>query len=108
MSQGKDAVYEAIAYLKTIDPLSAFKISKGLTIAARDHCFDIGPIGGASHMGTDGSTMAERIEKYGAWHRAISENISFSEVTGKNIVLQFIIDDGNQSRSHRKNIFNPE
>lgn len=59
-------------------------------------------------MGTDGSTMAERIEKYGVWHRSISENISFNEVTGRNIVLQFIIDDGNESRSHRKNIFNPE
>lgn len=101
-------MYEAIAFLKNTNGLPAFKISKGLTLAARDHCFDIGPVGGASHTGTDGSTMAERIEKYGSWHRAISENISFSEVTGKNIVLQFIIDDGNESRSHRKNIFNPE
>ena len=89
-------------------PLAQFKISKGLTLAARDHCYDIGPSGGASHTGSDGSTMAQRIEKYGTWHRAISENISFSEMTGRNIVLQFIIDDGNVSRSHRRNIFNPE
>lgn len=52
--------------------------------------------------------MADRIERYGSWHRAISENISFSEVTGKNIVLQFLVDDGNESRSHRRNIFNAD
>ena len=100
-------MYEAIAYLKTISSLSPFKISKGLCLAARDHCDDIGSVGGASHIGTDGSTMADRIEKYGKWYRAISENISFSELSGRSIVLQLIIDDGNESRSHRKNIFNP-
>lgn len=101
-------MYEAIAYLKTLSTLQTFKLSKGLTLAARDHCYDIGPSGGASHLGTDGSSMADRIEKYGIWHRAISENISFNEITGRNIVLQLIIDDGNETRSHRKNIFNPE
>jgi hypothetical protein len=106
--QGKDAVFEAIATLKTLGPLPPLKLSKGLTQAARDHCYDIGPQGGASHVGTDGSTMTDRIEKYGRWHRAISENISFSETSGRSIVLQFLVDDGNESRSHRKNIFNPE
>ena len=106
--QGKDAVFEAIATLKTQPPLPPLKASKGLTQAARDHCYDIGPQGGASHVGTDGSTMTDRIEKYGRWHRAISENISFSETLGRSIVLQFLVDDGNESRSHRKNIFNPE
>lgn len=101
-------MYEAIAHLKSVSPGQPFKLSKGLTLAARDHCYDIGPSGGASHVGTDGSSMADRIEKYGVWHRAISENISFNEVTGKTIVLQLIIDDGNESRSHRKNIYNPE
>lgn len=113
--EGPEAVYEAIAYVKTLGQLHPLRLSKGLTQASRDHCYDIGPAGGASHAGSDGSSMAERIEKYlfhlqryGRWHRAISENISFNELTGKNIILQFIIDDGNESRSHRKNIFNPE
>jgi len=107
-NEGPEAVYEALAYLKTLESLPSLRISKGLTQAARDHCYDIGPSGGASHTGTDGSSMADRIQKYGRWNRAISENISFTETSGKNIVLQFIIDDGNESRSHRKNIFNPD
>lgn len=106
--QGRDAVFEAIATLKTQAPLPPLKLSRGLTQAARDHCYDIGPQGGASHVGSDGSTMTDRIEKYGRWHRAISENISFSETSGRSIVLQFLVDDGNESRSHRKNLFNPE
>lgn len=52
--------------------------------------------------------MSVRMERYGDWNKAIAENISFSEKTGKDIVLQFIIDDGNSSRGQRKNIFNPE
>lgn len=108
MTKGTDAVYEAIAYIKTISPIAPLKMSPGLTQACRDHCYDIGPTGGASHVGSDGSTMANRIEKYGKWYRAISENISFSETHGRSIVLQLIIDDGNESRTHRKNIFNPE
>jgi uncharacterized protein YkwD len=49
-----------------------------------------------------------QMERYGEWNKAIAENISFSEKTGKDIVLQFIIDDGNSSRGQRKNIFNSE
>jgi len=52
--------------------------------------------------------MSERMERYGQWNRAIAENISFSEKTGKDIIIQFIIDDGNPSRGHRKNLFNPD
>jgi hypothetical protein len=52
--------------------------------------------------------MSERMERYGQWNRAIAENISFSEKTGKDIIIQFIIDDGNPSRGHRKNLFNAD
>jgi len=61
-----------------------------------------------SHTGSDQSSMSQRMERYGEWNKAIAENISFSEKTGKDIVLQFIIDDGNSSRGQRKNIFNAE
>ena len=62
-NEGPDAVYEAIAFIKTVSPLPPLRLSKGLTQACRDHCYDIGPTGGASHAGSDGSSMAERIEK---------------------------------------------
>lgn len=45
--------------------------------AARDHAEDIGPKGIAGHEGSDGSTMQDRIERYGDWSGYIGENISF-------------------------------
>lgn len=62
-NEGQDAVYEAIAFVKSVDSMQGLKTSKGLSQAARDHCDDIGPNGGASHAGSDGSTMSDRIEK---------------------------------------------
>jgi len=97
-----------LAFLQTCAPAPPVQLSKGLTQAGRDHCYDIGPKGDVSHTGSDGSTMSERMERYGQWNRAIAENISFSEKTGKDIIIQFIIDDGNASRGHRKNLFNPD
>lgn len=86
--------------------MTKLSLSKGLVQAAKDHCYDIGRQGMISHTGSDGSSMGERMERYGSWNVAIAENISFSEKTAKDIVLQFIIDDGNLSRGHRKNIMN--
>ena len=107
-NEGPQAVQEAIAFLQTCSPAPPVMLSKGLTQAGRDHAYDIGPKGEVSHTGSDGSTMSERMERYGQWNRAIAENISFSEKTGKDIIIQFIIDDGNASRGHRKNLFNPD
>jgi len=105
-NEGPAAVHEAVSFLKSCQSAPPVRLSKGLTQASRDHCYDIGPKGDVSHTGSDGSTMSERMERYGQWNRAIAENISFSEKTGKDIIIQFIIDDGNASRGHRKNLFN--
>jgi len=107
-NEGPLAVQEAIAFLQKCEPAPPVNLSKGLTQAGRDHAYDIGPKGEVSHTGSDGSTLSERMERYGQWNRAIAENISFSEKTGKDIIIQFIIDDGNASRGHRKNLFNPD
>ena len=101
-------MHEAIAFMKTFKPVPSIQLTKGLVQAARDHAYDVGPKGDVAHKGSDGSTMSERMERYGRWNKSIAENISFSEKTGKNIVLQFIIDDGNESRGHRHNILNIE
>ena len=108
LNKGADAVYEAIAYLRIAGALEELTMSRGLRQAARDHAYDIGPKNEVSHIGTDHSTMCDRIERYGVWNNAVAENISLSEITGKDIILQFIIDDGNPKRSHRKNIFSQE
>jgi hypothetical protein len=107
-SEGVAAVQEAIAFLEDQTPVEVIFRSKGLDLAARDHCFDIGKHSLVSHIGSDGSRMSDRINRYGTWYNTIAENISFSETTAKEIVLNFLIDDGNKTRGHRTTIVNPQ
>lgn len=106
--EGADAVREAIDFLKKQKPVLELHESRGLYMAAKDHVRDIGQNGLASHEGTDGSRMCDRIEKYGEWQISIAENIGFDDSSPRDIVLNMLIDDGNNSRGHRKNIFSQD
>lgn len=105
--EGVRAVDEAIAFLKSAKPISPLKLSKGLSLAARDHLNDIGPKGMRGHVGSDGRRVSERMSRYGSWEQAWAENISYGEGTARRCVMKQIIDDGIRSRDHRKNLFDP-
>jgi uncharacterized protein YkwD len=107
-AEGAEAVKEAIAFLKTQKPLTPLKSSQGMYLAAQGHCRDIGERGVASHQGKNGSRMCDRLDEFGQWEVSIAENISFDDYDAREIVIGQIIDDGNPSRGHRFNIFNPE
>lgn len=101
------AVDEAIHFLKKARPLPTLTLSTGRSRAAADHCAE--QIGGQlGHAGSDRSRAGERISRYGSWSSMWGENISYSQKTGRGVVLVLIIDDGIRSRGHRKNIFNPK
>jgi uncharacterized protein YkwD len=68
--------------LKKQAKLPAYTLEDGLTAAASDHANDIGPKGITGHTGSDGSSMTDRIERYGEWMGHIGENISFGQSTG--------------------------
>jgi uncharacterized protein YkwD len=106
--EGKVAVREAIAALKSVKPMPTFKLSTGMTSGARDHVRDIGPRGRLDHEGKDGSQSWHRVSRYGKWGGRISENMSFGPETGRDVVAALLIDDGVPSRGHRKNILDPE
>jgi uncharacterized protein YkwD len=76
--------------------------------AARDHVNDIGPKGLFSHTGTDKSTPFTRMNRYGKWTEFAGENLGSGYTTGRDMVLQMLVDDGVPSRGHRKNILNPK
>lgn len=106
-TEGRDAVREAIRFLRRQQPLPALEWSDGLWRAARDHARDQGPRGATGHAGSDGSTMEQRIKRYGEWLVMAAENIDYGSTDPRDVVISLIVDDGVRGRGHRTNIFNP-
>ena len=106
--EGVMVVYETINRLKEQKPLPPLKLSKGLFLASKAHCNDIGENGLASHQGSDGLTLSQRVEYFGEWRGLIAENIAFNDFLAEDILINFILDDGNPNRGHRENLLNPE
>lgn len=106
--EGDVAVKEALEYLKTLSPLSPLRTSESLAQAAKEHSEDMSKSGITGHAGSNGSTMAKRVEQYGKWKGGLSENLAYQQTTGLDFVLYWIIDDGVSSRADRNNIFKPE
>ena len=106
--EGVLVVYETINRLKNQDPLPPLKLSKGLFLASKAHCNDIGENGLASHQGSNGMTLSQRVEYFGEWRGLIAENIAFNDFLAEDILINFILDDGNENRGHRENLLNPD
>ena len=103
--EGRAAVREAVAFLKTQPRLAPLTFSEGLAKAARDHVRDQGPKGATGHAGSRGQGLAERVARHGTFRRALGENLSYGPSTAREIVIQLLVDDGVAGRGHRKNIF---
>ncbi len=105
-SEGIAAVDEAIEVLKTSHSLPAFQVDENLSKAAKLQVDDIGVKGLASHEGSNGSTVSDRIEQFCEWEGLCAENLDFGNRSGLNSLLSLIIDDGIINRGHRNNLLN--
>jgi len=106
--EGLAAYDEAIAFLESAQPVGPLRFSEGLALAARRHARDLGPRGGLEHVGSDGSRLSERLNRLGTWQGLVAENIGTLEEDPRQVVIQLLVDDGVQSRGHRRNLFNPD
>jgi uncharacterized protein YkwD len=102
------AYYEAIAFLKSSKSLPALELSSGMSSAARDHLRDQMQAATLGHSGSDGSTLADRINRYGSWEVGLGEAIVHGSSTAKRLVMQLVIDYDDPGRNHRINIFNQD
>lgn len=107
LAEGVKAVDEAIAALRRQAALPPLALSRGLSLAAKDHAADQGRTGATGHTGSDRSDVDRRVRRYGSWDRSLGENIAYGGETAREIVIQLIVDDGVASRGHRANIYNP-
>jgi uncharacterized protein YkwD len=102
--EGAGAVEEAIRALRQTRAMGLLRSSSGLSHAARDHVRDQGPIGALGHRGSNSSTPAGRMNRYGRWDVAAGESIAVGGNPARDVVLQLLIDDGVPDRGHRKTL----
>ena len=106
-NEGPLLIEEAMVYLHSQRQYDPLIYSEEISQACFDHVKDIGSSGLTTHIGSDGSNITDRIERYCEWDGMLAENLDFGFIEPENIVINMILDDGVKDRYQRKNIFNP-
>lgn len=98
--EGATPVDEAITYLRRQARRGTLQPAEPLAAAAADHCADQAGDGSVGHVGPDGSSPSDRVERRGGGIY-VSEVIAYGAETPADVVRQLVIDDGVPDRSHR-------
>jgi uncharacterized protein YkwD len=101
----RDALEEAIDFLRAQRPLPPLQPNSRLGAAALDHAVGQGRTGGFGHVGVDGASLSDRLHRHGVWASLAAEDISYGYRTPRDVARQLIVDSGVPSRGHRNNIF---
>ena len=106
--EGVAAVNACITALNKAKSVGVLRPERGLSLAAKDHANDQSRTGNIGHTGSDRSDSVSRMKRYGSFGGswASAENISYGSTTGREIVIQLLIDDGVSNRGHRIAIMN--
>ena len=105
MVEGIEAFNDAISFLKSIKPLEPLTWDENLAKSAKEHVEDIGPKGLLQYQSSDGTEPEERICKYGTFIDNLGENIDFGPNDEMGVVVSLTLDDGEENRPHRENLF---
>ena len=106
--EGVEAVKDAINFLQNQKPVPELVYSKDISLSCKDIIEDIGPKGLVTHEGTEAKNIYNRIEKYCEWDGVLAENLDFGFKKPENIIMNMLIDDGDENRYQRKNLFYPD
>lgn len=107
MQEGRPAVDEAIAFLRSAEALAPLSVNSCLSQSAQDHVAETGPSGRTGHVGPDGRGPADRASDRVGRRVYCGENISYGRDSPREHVIALIVDDGVASRGHRDNVFRP-
>lgn len=99
---------EAIAAVEALrGALPGVEFSPSLSRSASDHVRDTGSRGLTGHRGADGSSLSQRIERYGRWSGHIGENIVYGSSGARDAIFEQLLDFGIMDRGHRWTLLNP-
>jgi uncharacterized protein YkwD len=99
--EGWSAVEEAIKFMRAAKPQGPLNVSPGLCLTAATHVKDQSESGATGHKGADSTFIEERVKPFGTWQGGIGENLTYGDVSARERVLTWLIDDGFASRGHR-------
>lgn len=103
--QWSEGLEETILFVEKKEPMPSFRVSKGLSIAARDLVNDRGAEGLTGHTGKDGRTMFERMSSYGTLEGGFGEYLGYGYLEGAALVAKMVIDEGASNKEGQKYIF---
>jgi uncharacterized protein YkwD len=99
---------EAIAAVEALPgALPRVEFSPSLSRSASDHVRDTGSRGLTGHKGADGSSLSQRIERYGRWSGQVGENIVYGPSGARDAIFEQLLDFGILDRGHRWTLLNP-
>lgn len=105
-NEGAAAVREAINALQHQAPVPTLTLASGMSAAAGDLANDQRRTGELGHTGSDGSSPGTRLNAHGSWQQSYSENVDYGPfLTGRDVIVDLLVDDGVPGRGHRHNIF---
>ena len=108
MVEGEEVFNEAINYLNNLRPMKPFQWEEALAQSAQEHVDDIGPKGLLLYQSSDGTEPEDRIAKYGDYVESLGENIDFGPNDALGVIVSLTLDDGEEERPHRENLFKSE
>lgn len=104
--EGRKAVDNCVSAMSRMQTAPLLTPELGLSLGAKDHTADQGKTGRTGHDGSDKSDPFIRINRYGGGFTTAGENLAYGSTTGRDIIVDLLIDDGVPSRGHRTNIMN--
>ena len=112
MTEGVSALDDAISFLKRQRPIHNLTFNENLSEVAVDKLSHLSYLYSKSSDNNDyclsGNELNSFIQKRVEWEECCSETIINSHDNARDAILSIIIDDGENSRKNRNNLFKEE
>lgn len=101
--EGVSALHSAVAFLSAQQPVPELHLSELLSRVSKDLVEEEGK----GVQQTSQNAAYERFSRYGRWEGEMAEMISYGGISAKEVVLQWLVDDGDRERRDQRSIVQP-